>query len=135
MVSNDEDDRNAIGPRLEQCHRRVEQTDGAVYRDEHRLAGGLGVAVRHRYGRLLVQTRQQLWCRVLAVVDQRFVEALERRARIDGGVLEADLLEHVHHEVRCRPALRGDARRRGDCALRRRVGEVVGVGDGRQRDR
>ena len=53
MVADDEDDRDAIGPGLEQRHRRVEQADGAVHGDEHRLAGGLGVAVRHGDARLL----------------------------------------------------------------------------------
>ena len=49
---------------------------------------------------------------------------------------KSSLLEHVHHEVRCRPALRGDARRRsGNGALRLRVGEVVRVWVCRQRDR
>ena len=69
---------------------------------------------------------------LLAVVDQRLVQPLERRARVDGGVLEADLLEHVHHEVRRRPSLRaaraaeggrcsGPSRRRGRARARRQL--------------
>ena len=64
--------------------------------------------------------------RVVAVVDQRLVKPLERRARVDGGVLEADLLEHVHHEVRCGLSLRRCARWwRAACLARHRVGEIV----------
>ena len=134
-------DRHAIGPGLEERHRRVEQADGAVNDDQHRLAGGLGVAVRHGDGRFLVQAGEQLGRGVLAVVDERFVQALERRAGIDGGVLEADLLEHVHHEVGGRPPLRRGACRRAGrspgraCAYARScacasVGSATGGGAG-----
>ena len=60
VVSDDQDDRHAIGPGLEERHRRVEQADRAVHDDEHRLAGGLGVAVRHGDGGFLVQAGEQL---------------------------------------------------------------------------
>ena len=126
VMANDDHDRDAIGPGLKQRHRRVQQPDGPVNGDQHRLAGGLGVAVRHRDGGLFVQAGQDLGRRVLAVVDEGFVEPLERRSRIDGGVLEADLLQHVHHEVGGRTTLSGNGScRRGGAALCLRVRKVV----------
>ena len=57
------------------------------------------------------------------------METLKRRSRVDGGVLEADLLEHVHHEVGRGPALRRDARAAAGRSPvpRLRVGEIVRV--------
>ena len=85
-------------------------------------------------GGFFVQAREQLGSGVVAVVQQRLMQSLKRRARIDRGVLEADLLDDVHHEVGGRASLRGDACRRGTARLRRhRVRKIVG--ERRQFDR
>ena len=66
---------------------------------EHRPALDLRVPVRHGHGRLFVAAGQQLRQLVAAVVDDRFVQAVETGARIRGDVLEPERLDHVHHEV------------------------------------
>ena len=101
-VAGDDEHRNAIGVGVVDRHRRVLQTDVAVHDRQHRLAFDLGVAVRHGDRRLLVAARQQLRHLVLAVVDDRFVQPFEARARIGRDVLETDALDDIEHEVRRR---------------------------------
>jgi hypothetical protein len=68
--------------------------------DHLRLAGRFEVAVRHRDRRLFVHARDEIRHRVLAVVDQRLVQAAEARRRIGIDVLDLERLDHVDHEVR-----------------------------------
>jgi hypothetical protein len=101
----------------------VQQADGAVHQRHHRFAGGFGVAVGHGGSGLLMQHRQDLGFAVAAVIDQRFVQALERGAGIDGDVVEVERLQHVDHVVRARmpDELRPGARLGGH-EVRARVG-------------
>jgi len=63
---------------------------------------------------------------VVAVVEQRLVESLERGPWVDRGVFEPDLLDHVDHEVRRWLALRGGTCRCWSARLRgHRVREIV----------
>ena len=56
------------------------------------------------------------------------MQSLERRARVDRGVLEAELLEHVHHEIGSIPRGAGiGGRARVGRAPRLRVAELVGL--------
>jgi hypothetical protein len=69
--------------------------------------------VRHGNGSFLVQACQQLGFPVTGVAENRLVQARERGARIDGGVIEVELAEHVDHEVGRRLPDGLDTRRRG----------------------
>ncbi len=97
--ARDDEDRNAIAPRVVQTHRGMLQAHGAMRHDHHRLAGGLRVAVRDRHRRLLVQARQELGLAIAAVVDDGFVQAAKARAGIGRDVLEIERLDDVDHEV------------------------------------
>jgi hypothetical protein len=101
-VADDHEHRHAVTPGVVQRHRSVLQADGAVRHYRHRLAARLGVAVRHAHRRLFVQTGEQLRLGIAAVVDERFVQAAEARARVGGDVFEAERLDDVDHEVRAR---------------------------------
>jgi hypothetical protein len=81
----------------------VLQADGAMRCDEHRLAFGFEVPVRHGDGRLLVHAGDQLGALVAAIVDDRLVQTAEARTGIGGDILEAECLQHVHHEVGAAP--------------------------------
>jgi hypothetical protein len=70
-----------------------------VDRRDDRFAGDLRVAVRHRDGLLLVHARQQLGPFVAAVVQQRFVQAAEARARVHRYVIDVETLDDVDHDV------------------------------------
>ena len=74
-VAEDDVDGHAVGVGVVDRHRRVLEAHGSVRHHQHRLAGDLGVAVRHGDRRFLVTAGQELGRRVAAVVDQRFVEA------------------------------------------------------------
>ena len=99
-VARNDEHGHTIRVSVVDCHRRVLQTDVAMHQREHRLAFNLREAVRHRDRRFLVAARQQLRHLVIAVVDDRLVQPLEARSRIARGVLEAEALDHVDHEVR-----------------------------------
>ena len=82
--------------------------------DHHGFAFDLGVPVSHCGGRLFMTAREQLRGFVAAIVDNRFVQRAECRSGVGGGVLKAERLENLQHEVRTRP-IRGihiHARRR-----------------------
>jgi hypothetical protein len=81
----------------------VLQADGAVRHHRHRLAGRLGIAVRHADRGFLVQAGEELGLGVAAVIDQRFVQAAEARPRVGRDVFEAERLDDVDHEIRARP--------------------------------
>ena len=95
--------RDAVAVGVVDRHRGVLQADRAVAQHGHRLTLGLEVGVRHRDRRLLVQAGDELRLRVVAVVDDRFVDTAEARARVRGDVLEVERLEHVDHEVAAGP--------------------------------
>ena len=68
---------HSIRPRLKQAHRRVQQPDRAMHQRHHGLAGRLGVAMRDRGTRFLVQYRENLGFAVPAVIDDRLMQAFE----------------------------------------------------------
>ena len=73
-------DRNAIAPRVEDRHRRVHEPDVGVQRDGERLARDARIAVRERDRALLVHAQQELRPRVAEMVDEAVVQAAEARA-------------------------------------------------------
>jgi hypothetical protein len=114
-----------------------------VDHDAHRLAGRLGVALRHVRRRFLVQAGDDLGILVARVIDDGFLQTAETRRGVDRDVLQADGLQHVRHEVR---AGAGDERFAGKLFLRGRLAggffrcdgvgcqrELGGGGDGRTR--
>ena len=101
-VTDDGEHGNAVAPRLEQAHRRVQQADRAVHQRHHRLAGRLGVAVCDGRAGFFVQHGQDLGLAVAAVVDQGLVDAFEGRAGVHGHVVEVERLEDVDHVIRGR---------------------------------
>ena len=99
VVAENHVDRYAVAPGVVEGHRRVLQADGAVGHHRQRLALGLEVGVGHRHRRLFVGAGEQLRALIAAVVDERFVQPAEARAGVRADVVEAERLEHVHHEV------------------------------------
>ena len=75
-----DEDRHAVEIGVVDRHAGVQQADQIVQDHRHRLAGRLGVAVRDLHRDLLVvaQHHRRL---VVAVVDERIVQAAEARAR------------------------------------------------------
>jgi hypothetical protein len=59
--------------------------------DHHRLALDLGVTMRDRKRVLFMTARQQFGRLVPDLVDHRFMQRAESRARIRGAVLDAQL--------------------------------------------
>ena len=76
----------------------VQQADEIVQDHRHRLAGRLGVAVRdlHRDLLVLAEHHRRL---VVAVVDQRVVQAAEARAGIERDIGEIVALDQVDDDV------------------------------------
>jgi hypothetical protein len=70
--------------------------------DQHhdRPAGDLEIAVRHADGGLFVHTGDEFRLSVLAVSEQRFVQAAEAGGRIGEGVFDVQGLNDVDHEIR-----------------------------------
>ena len=100
----DDEDRHAVDIGVVDRHAGVQQPDQIVQDHRHRLAGGLGVAVRDLHGDLLVlaQHHRRL---VAAVIDQRIVQAAEARARIERDVREAVALDQIDDDVRLPAAI------------------------------
>ena len=106
--------RHAIAVSVVNGHGCVLQAHGAVRHHHHRLAFDLEVAMSHGDRRFLVAAGEQLRDLVAAVINQRLVDAAKAGAGISGDVFDAQLLDHVDHEVGTR-AVRGphvDVRRR-----------------------
>ena len=101
-VAGEHHDRHAITPGVVDAHRGMLQADGAMHQHAHRLARRLGVAVRHRHRRFLVQAGEELRLLVATVVDQRLVQAAKARARIGRHVVEVERLDDVDHEIGAR---------------------------------
>ena len=99
VVAEDHVHRHAIAPRVVDRHRRMLQADRPVRHHRKRFALRLEVGVRHRHRRLFVAAGEELGTPVAAVVDERFVQPAEARARVRADVVEPERLEHVDHEV------------------------------------
>ncbi len=101
---------NAIAPGIVDRHGGVLQADDAVDQRHQRLAGRLEVAVAHTDAGFLVHAGEEFRHRVLAVVDQRFMDAAIARRRIGRQIFDVERLDDVDHEVRTGRAV---LRRRG----------------------
>jgi hypothetical protein len=145
-VAADDDDRHAVAPGVVHRHRRVLQADDAVAAHRHRLAFDFGVALRHMHADILVHASDDFRL-VVAVIDDRFVQAAIARRAIDREILDAQRVEYVGHEVaaarglvhrvsRRRHGLGGDLARTRQCRLQAlRRGDRHGVAGDRRRDR
>ena len=98
--------RHAVAPGVEDRHRRVHQADVGVHHRPHHLSGGLGVAMRHGDGRLLVQAEQHLRPLVPEVIDDRIVQPAVARAGIQREIGDVERAQHRRDGV-ATPVLRG----------------------------
>ncbi len=113
--------RYAVAPGVEDGHRGVQQTDVGVHEHTHVPAARLVVAVRHGHGDLLVAGHDDLGGDLGVVrVDEGVVHATEGRAGVEGDLVDALLVQELHHQV-------GEVGRRHACSL------VWGAGAGRGR--
>ena len=94
--SAEQQHRNPVAPGVVDRHRGVLEADDVVQRRRHRPARRLRVAVGERDRDLLVQALDDLRA---ADVDERVVQAAERRARGEGDVLDAEPLEQQRDEI------------------------------------
>ena len=99
IVAADHDHRHAVAPGVVDRHRRVLRADRAVAQRHHRLAGDLEVAVPHGDADFLMRHGEELRHLVLAVVDQRFMQAAEARGAVRRQILDVERSDHVDHEV------------------------------------
>ncbi len=77
----------------------MQQPDIAVQHAGHRLAGGLGVAVRDRDRMVLVQAEQNAGLRVAEMVDQAVVQPAIARARVEADIGDAGAAQHLRGDV------------------------------------
>ncbi len=93
-----DEDRHAVEIGVVDRHAGVQQADEIVQDHRHRLAARLGVAVRdlHRDLFVVAQHHRRL---VVAVVDQRIVQAAEARAGIERDVGKIVALDAVDDDV------------------------------------
>ena len=95
----EDQDRHAVAPGVEDRHGRVEQADVGVHRRAHRLAGDLGIAVRDRHRRLLVQAEDHLRLLVAEEVDDRVVQAAIARAGIERDIRDIERAQRLGDDV------------------------------------
>ncbi len=93
-----DEDRHPVEEGVVDRHAGMQQADQVVQDDDHRLAGRLGVAVRDLHRDFLVVAEHHRRF-VVAVVDQRVVQAAEARAGIERDVGEVVPLDHVDDDV------------------------------------
>ena len=93
-----DEDRHPVEERVVDRHAGVQQADEVVQDHDHRLAGRLGVAVRDLHRDFLVVAEHHRRF-VVAVVDQRVVQAAEARAGIERDVGKVVPLDHVDDHV------------------------------------
>ena len=77
------------------------QTDHVVDNRRHDFAGGLGVAMRHRYGDLLVAAEDHLGIGRAAafVIDQGVVDAAKARTGVERDIFDAKNFEQIDDQV------------------------------------
>ena len=98
-VAGKEQHRNAVAVGVVDRHRGVLRADGAMHDRGHRLAGNLGVAVRHSDRHFLVQAGQPFRLLVGAVIDEAFLQGPEGRAGAGRHVIDVQRLADIDHEV------------------------------------
>ena len=104
----DHEHRAAVDIGVVDAHGGMQHADHVVHDRHHRLAGGLGIAVRDLHRDLLVLAEQQRRI-VAAVIDQQVVQAAIARARIERDVGKAVVLDQIDDDVRL-PGFFGVAR-------------------------
>ena len=82
MIAADDDNRNAVAPRVVNRHRRMLETDRTVRQRHQRLAGDLEIAMRHGNADFLVIDGKEFGLLVVTIIDQRLVKAAETRSRV-----------------------------------------------------
>ena len=98
-VAHDDDDGGLIAIGVIDRHAGVLRSDGAVQARHHGLAGDFEVAVGQRYGGFFVGTGDEFRIGVAAVVEERFVEALQRGGGIGGVIFDAQGFDHIDHVI------------------------------------
>ena len=93
------DHRHAVAPGIEDRHGAVHQADVGMDRRRHRLAGDLGVALRDRDRRFLVQTEQHLWLLVAEIVHQAVVQAAVAGARIERDIRNVEGAQRIGDHI------------------------------------
>jgi len=91
--------RHAVAPGVEQAHHTVQQADIAVQHAGHRLAGGLGIAMRDRHRMILVQAEQNTRPLVAEVVDDAVVQPAVARAGVEADIGNAKAAQHLCGDV------------------------------------
>jgi len=95
----EDDHRRAIAPGVVDRHQPVHEADIAVQRHGHRLAGHLGVAMRHRHRMLLVQAQDHLRVAIAEMIDQAVVESAIGGTGIEADIGNAQGAQHVGGDV------------------------------------
>ncbi len=106
-------DRYAVDPGVVDRHARVLEANDIMEDRGHRSAGGLVVAVGERDRDLLMGAEDRPRGAVAPVIDERIVEPAEGCARVEGRVLDPQLVEEIDDEVRAEPRRGSLADRQG----------------------
>ncbi len=91
-------DGHPVAPGVVHGHGCVLQANHTVAGHRSRLAGNLGVTLRHVHGNILVHAGDDFRL-VVAVIDDRFVQTAIARSAVDEHVLDAERVDDVGHEV------------------------------------
>src|SRR6516164_2387440 len=102
IIATEDQHRNAITPSVVNRHRRVLETNRAMDQRHDGLAGRLKIAVTHGDGGFLVRAGEEFRHRVLAVIDQGFVDPAVTRGRVGWQIFDLDRLDDVDHEIGAR---------------------------------
>ena len=125
-IAGQHDRGHLIAERVVDGHRGMLQADDAMYHRGQRLAGDLGVAMRHGHRSFFMHAGDELWLGVHAVIDDRFLQAAEGRTGAGCDIVDVERPEAVDHEVRAGLAA-GDE----PLSLGRGLGVARGLGLGR----
>ena len=94
--------RNAITPSVVNCHGRVLETNRAMDQRHDRFAGRLEIALTHGDAGFLVRAGEEFRHRILAVIDQGFVDPAVTRGRVGWQILDVERLDDVDHKIGAR---------------------------------
>jgi hypothetical protein len=92
-------DRNAVAPRIEDRHRRVHHPDIGMQRDGERLARDAHIPVRERDRGLFVHAEQQFRARVAEMVDQAVVQPAKAGARRERDIGNLERAQEVGDRI------------------------------------
>ncbi|MEA2824075.1 MAG: hypothetical protein QOF03_557 [Alphaproteobacteria bacterium] len=124
-IADEQEHRHAIAERVVDRHGGMLQPDRAMGADQHRLVLDLGIAMRERDRGFLMRRGDEFRRDILAVVQHRFMQALEARRTGRGEIIEFEALQHIEHEV-------GPGRRLHDRAAVHAIGDRVDFRIGRR---